>query len=398
MASPETKDSAIETQFNQLTIESTGKAQNPVLVYSEGYAQIQDKMPRILHRATLVFELIKAYNLFENLQIREPQAITVNELALFHSKDYIQSIYQAENGSLTDSQEEEFTLGYDCPIFEDIFSFASSAVSGTLTAVESLLQGESTVAINWCGGWHHAQREMASGYCYFNDIVIGIIKLHEKYPRVLYIDLDLHHGDGVHNAFYYTDKVLTVSFHKYCAGFYPGTGSIKEIGEGNGEYFSINIPLLDGLDDETMISVLHFVLPNLVEKYRPHAIVVQCGVDGLAHDPMDSFNLTGFSHVQAISIILSWKLPVLILGGGGYNIPNTAKVWTRVTASVCGVCVSEDIPEHDQFINYSPDFTLSISPSYRSNYNLKNDYLQDLMIKVQMIIEEMGKRVQKLNS
>ena len=398
MASPETMDPEIETQFNQLTIENTGKAQNPVLVYSEDFSKIQDKMPRILQRATLVFELIKAYNLFEKLQIKAPQSITANELAIFHSKDYIQSIFQAENGSLTNSQEEEFILGYDCPIFEDIFSFASSAVSGTLTAVDSLLQGKCMVAINWCGGWHHAQRDMPSGYCYFNDIVIGIIKLHEKYPRILYIDLDLHHGDGVQNAFYYTDKVLTVSFHKYSAGFYPGTGGVKEIGEGSGEFFSINIPLLDGMDDETMISVSNFVLPNLVEKYRPNAVVVQCGVDGLAHDPMDSFNLTGISHIQAINIILSWKLPVLLLGGGGYNIPNTAKVWTRITASVCGVCMNEDIPEHEQFLNYSPDFTLAITPSYRSNYNLKNDYLQDLMIKIQILIEEMGKRVQNLYS
>ena len=97
-------DPEIETQFNQLTIENTGKAQNPVLVYSEDFSKIQDKMPRILQRATLVFELIKAYNLFEKLQIKAPQSITANELAIFHSKDYIQSIFQAENGSLTNSQ------------------------------------------------------------------------------------------------------------------------------------------------------------------------------------------------------------------------------------------------------------------------------------------------------
>ncbi|KAI6659360.1 Histone deacetylase 8-like [Oopsacas minuta] len=396
MAGPHPTDMEIETQFNQLTIETTLSMKNAVLVYSEDFAQIQNNMPRIAERASFVFELIKAYKLFEKLQIKQPQTITPNDLAIFHSKDYIKSILHAENESITNG--DEFTLGYDCPVFDNVYSFASSAVSGTLTAVDSLLQGETMVAINWCGGWHHAQRDMASGYCYFNDIVIGIIKLHEKFRRVLYIDLDLHHGDGVQNAFYYTDKVLTVSFHKYCSGFYPGTGSVKEIGEGSGEYFSINIPFKDGLDDDTMVSVVNYILPGLYEKYRPDAVVVQCGVDGLAHDPMDSFNLTGNAYIHTINMVINWKLPLLILGGGGYDTPNTAKVWTRVTALACGVCLNEDIPDHIQFIHYGPDFTLTISPSYRTNYNLKNNYLTYLMTEIQLLIEDMGKRVENCNT
>ena len=404
MAGPDTTEMEIETQFNQLKIETPLttpiiriNGDKPVLIYSKDFIKMQDTMPRILGRATFVYELINAYELFEKVQLMPPQQITLNDLELFHSKDYIQVILQAEKEPLSGDEQidllyPEFRLGYDCPIFDTVFSFASSAVSGTLTAADCLLKGESMVAINWCGGWHHAQRDAASGYCYFNDIVLGIIKLHERYPRVLYIDLDLHHGDGVQNAFYYTDKVLTVSFHKHSADFYPGTGDVNEIGEGSGEYFSINIPLQDGLDDDTMIAIINHVLPNLHISYKPSAVVVQCGVDGLTSDPMDSFNLTANSYIQAINIIVNWKMPVLILGGGGYNFPNTAKAWTRITAMLCSISLNEDIPEHEQFIHYGPDFTLNISPGYRPNHNKKN-YLTELMAKVQVLMEEMGKRV-----
>ena len=400
MAGPDTTEMEIETQFNLLSIEKRmkGAEEKPVLIYSKEYLKIQDTMPRIMGRATLVYELIKAYELFEKVKLMPPQQITLNDLEYFHSKDYIQVVMQMEkenlNGDeLTNSLYQEYKIGYDCPIFDTVFSYASSAVSGTLTAVDCLLKGETKVAINWCGGWHHAQRDAASGYCYFNDIVLGILKLHEKFPRVLYIDLDLHHGDGVQSAFYYTDKVLTVSFHKLSADFYPGTGDFAEIGEGSGKYFSINVPFKDGLDDDTMIAIMNHVLPNLCSKYSPNAVVIQCGVDGLANDPMDSFNLTANSYIQAIDIIVSWKLPLLLLGGGGYNFPNTAKAWTRITGMLCGVSLKEDIPDHEQFIQYGPDFTIDITPGYRPNQNYKKNYLNELIAKVQLLIDEMGKRV-----
>ena len=396
MAGPEICYMEVETQFNQLSIEGKKTA----IVYSQDYVKLQDTMPRVSGRATLVYELINAYGLLERVKIIDPISITPSDLEEFHSKDYIQAIIQAEQGEINecdqiDSTLEEYELGYDCPIFETVYSLAKSAVSGTLSCVETLLKSEATVTINWCGGWHHAQRDMASGFCYFNDIVLGILRLHRKYQRVLYIDLDLHHGDGVQNAFYYTDKVLTVSFHKFSPTFYPGTGDTSEIGESKGTYFSINIPLKDGLDDDTMIAILDHLLPKIHNFYRPHAIVVQCGADGLVHDPMDSFNLTGKSYVHAIGIILGWKLPLLVVGGGGYNYPNTAKVWTQITALVAGVELKEDIPEHDQYLQYGPDFTIEISPGYRPNLNIKNNYANELIGKVDFIIEELGRRTKR---
>jgi histone deacetylase 1/2 len=113
-----------------------------------------------------------------------------------------------------------------------------------------LNRGLCDIAINWAGGLHHAKKSEASGFCYVNDIVLGILELLRYYARVLYIDIDVHHGDGVEEAFYTTDRVMTVSFHKY-GEFFPGTGELKDVGVQKGKYYSVNVPLRDGIDDES---------------------------------------------------------------------------------------------------------------------------------------------------
>lgn len=111
-------------------------------------------------------------------------------------------------------------------------------------------RGLCDIAINWAGGLHHAKKSEASGFCYVNDIVLGILELLRYYARVLYIDIDVHHGDGVEEAFYTTDRVMTVSFHKY-GEFFPGTGELKDVGVQKGKYYSVNVPLRDGIDDDS---------------------------------------------------------------------------------------------------------------------------------------------------
>jgi len=118
-----------------------------------------------------------------------------------------------------------------------------------------LNHGLSDICINWSGGLHHAKKSEASGFCYMNDIVLSILELLKYHARVLYIDIDIHHGDGVEEAFYTTDRVMTCSFHKY-GDFFPGTGDIEDIGDGNGKYYSVNFPLKDGIGDEDFFTDL----------------------------------------------------------------------------------------------------------------------------------------------
>lgn len=381
----------LDIKFTQMSIDtehpstSTSNRFNcnlVALIHSKSYEDILNIMPKIDERASLVYSLIQAYNISHSLNIISPTPANITDLLEFHSKHYILALKQVDEQHEADINLEEYNLGYDCPIFEGVYKFACASVGGTLTAVNTILENRAKIAINWGGGWHHAQRTCASGFCYFNDVVLGILKLHEKFNRILYIDLDLHHGNGVQDAFYYTSKVMCLSFHKLELGFYPGTGGIDEKGAGNGEYFNLNIPLKDGLDDPTFCKLLEFILPSVYKIYSPTAVVVQCGADGLALDPMDSFNLTEKSFLLALTTIASWQLPMLVLGGGGYNFMNTAKLWTHLTASLAGLTLNLDIPDHEYFLRYAPDYSLTITPGCRTNYNIKSNYMDILLSQV----------------
>ncbi|CAM9586345.1 unnamed protein product, partial [Choristocarpus tenellus] len=180
------------------------------------------------------------------------------------------------------------------------------------------------ICINWSGGLHHAKKAEASGFCYVNDIVLAILELLKHHPRVLYVDIDIHHGDGVEEAFYSTDRVMTLSFHKY-GDFFPGTGSITDVGHKTGKYYSVNFPLSQGVDDECFESVFKPVLNKVMEVYRPSAVVLQCGADSLTGDRLGCFNLTLKGHAACVRHVKSFNIPTLVLGGGGYTIRNVAR-------------------------------------------------------------------------
>lgn len=140
-------------------------------------------------------------------------------------------------------------IGEDCPPFPSVFQFCSLSSGGSISAARSINSGAADVAINWAGGLHHAKKREASGFCYTNDIVLSILELLRVHPRVLYIDIDIHHGDGVEEAFYSTNRVMSISFHKF-GDFFPGTGDVKDVGIGEGKGYAVNVPLRDGIDDD----------------------------------------------------------------------------------------------------------------------------------------------------
>merc|ERR1719230_1764426 len=141
----------------------------------------------------------------------------------------------------------------------------------TLDGVQKLNHGLTDIAVNWSGGLHHAKKGEASGFCYINDIVLGILELLKYHSRVLYLDIDIHHGDGVEEAFCTTDRVMTVSFHKYGDFFFPGTGDVKDVGVKSGKYYSVNVPLRDGINDETYQRIFVPVMQKVMEMYQPTA-------------------------------------------------------------------------------------------------------------------------------
>lgn len=190
----------------------------------------------------------------EHFTVLPSKLATKDQLRLCHSGDYLdvlEGLNASGNIITSDNEEEEveestvgeeFGLGYDCPRIPKMLEFCQRIAGGTLSAADALIDG-AQVAINWCGGWHHAQRDSAAGFCYVNDIVIGIQRLLQgKFDRVLYIDMDIHHGDGVESALSSTKRVLTLSFHQHEAGFFPGTGEGLQVGFGAAKGYAVNFP------------------------------------------------------------------------------------------------------------------------------------------------------------
>ena len=280
----------------------------------------------------------------------------------YHSDDYIGFLRNTTPRSLTPEQCNQFCVGEDCPLFAGVYDFCQLSAGGSICGARKLNSGDCDVAVNWAGGLHHARRSEASGFCYVNDIVLGILELLTVHERVLYIDIDIHHGDGVEEAFYTTPRVMTLSFHKY--GFYfPGSGAIDDIGAGAGRYHAVNFPLQDGITDAAYETIFKPVVQAIMDRYRPGAVVLQCGADSLSGDRLGTFNMTLRGHGACVEFVRSFGLPTLMVGGGGYTVRNVARCWCNETAIMLGETLPDDLPYTEYLEYFSPDFHLQVQPT-----------------------------------
>lgn len=309
------------------------------------------------HRLCMTHNLILSYDLHKYLQVYRPRATTIEEFTQFHSEDYVSFLSKItpDRQQQHAAQMQKFNLGEDCPIFDHMFDFCKRYTGGSMDGARRLNQGLSDIAINWSGGLHHAKKSEASGFCYINDLVLAILELLKCHPRVLYIDIDIHHGDGVEEAFYMTDRVMTVSFHKYGDMFFPGTGSLSDVGINSGKYYSVNVPLNDGIDDRSFVDLFKYVMQQVIDVFQPYAIVLQCGADSLAGDRIGCFNLSLKGHAECVAFMKSFRKPILVTGGGGYTKSNVARCWTNETATLLGRTLADDIPNHEHYYEYYAD-------------------------------------------
>lgn len=318
------------------------------------------------------------------MEVYKPKPSTDIQIQQFHSEEYVQFLQKInpDNTKQYAAQMQKFNMGEntDCPVFDGVFEFCSLYTGCSIDGAVKLNNGLTDIAINWSGGLHHAKKIEASGFCYINDIVLAILELLKYNPRVLYIDIDVHHGDGVEEAFYVTDRVMTVSFHKY-GDFFPGTGDIRDVGSKAGKYYSVNVPLRDGIDDHSYETVFRPVMDKVMEMYRPTAIVLQCGADSLTGDRLGCFNLTLHGHAKCVAHMKSFNVPLLVLGGGGYTVRNVARCWTYETSVLTGIEIANELPYNDFFEYYAPDFKLHLTASNMENLN-KRDELDNITARI----------------
>jgi len=332
------------------------------------------------HRLQMTHSLILSYNLYKKLDVYRPHQATDEEMMLFHSPEYIDFMSKVTPDTQQDfaKQLQRFTVGDDCPVFDGLYEYCRVYTGGSIDGAMKLNHQLADVAINWSGGLHHAKRSEASGFCYVNDIVLGILELLKVHPRVLYLDIDIHHGDGVEEAFYTTDRVMTVSFHKYGDYFFPGTGDVKDVGVKGGKYYSVNVPLKDGINDESYQRIFVPIMQKVMETYQPTALVLQCGSDSLSGDRLGCFNLSVRGHADAVRHMMTYNLPTLVLGGGGYTIRNVARCWTYETAVVLGEELDNDLPYNDYYAYYGPDFALHFGTNATMENQNTRQYLDSI--------------------
>ncbi|RWS30073.1 Histone deacetylase 2-like protein [Leptotrombidium deliense] len=322
------------------------------------------------HRIRMAHNLILNYGLYRKMEIYRPHKATQEEMTKYHSDDYIRFLrsIRPDNMSEYNKQMQRFNVGEDCPVFDGLYEFCQLSTGGSVAGAVKLNKQAADIAVNWSGGLHHAKKSEASGFCYVNDIVLAILELLKYHQRVLYIDIDIHHGDGVEEAFYTTDRVMTASFHKY-GEYFPGTGDLRDIGAGKGKYYAVNFPLRDGIDDDAYESIFQPLISKVMEMYQPSAVVLQCGADSLSGDRLGCFNLTLKGHGKCVDFVKKYNLPLLLVGGGGYTIRNVARCWTHETSVALNTEIPNELPYNDYFEYFGPDFKLHISPSNMANQN-----------------------------
>jgi len=265
-----------------------------------------------------------------------PEPARPEALCEFHTAKYLQVLRDAERGEL-DVEGLRMGLGTeDCPVFKGMFDYAVLAVGASLTGAELILDGSVDVAFNPSGGYHHAHPERAAGFCYINDVVLACMKLAGEGMRVVFLDVDVHHCDGVQDAFYDRADVMTISFHESGKTQFPGTGFEDEIGVGDGAGYSVNVPLPVGTHDEAYMRAFRAVAVPVIDAFRPDAIVLELGMDGLSGDPLGHLGLTNNAYADVIKCVLDFGRPVLATGGGGYHAENTARGWALSWCVLCG--------------------------------------------------------------
>lgn len=273
----------------------------------------------------------------EDREVVAPVALDRAELESFHAPEYIDALDRAGKGRLHPDEALRFNLGTpDTPVFKDMLDYVSITAGASVQGAQLILNGEADLVFNPSGGYHHAQAGHAAGFCFVNDIVLAADLLALQGRRVLFLDVDVHHCDGVQDAFYARPDIMTVSMHETGRTLFPGTGFETEMGEGEGAGYTVNLPLpvgtYDAIYERTFTST---VLP-LMKAFNPDVIIVELGMDTLAGDPLAHFHLTNNTPADILDQVVQLGKPVLATGGGGYNVANTVRGWTLCWSVLCG--------------------------------------------------------------
>eukprot|EP00752_Nemacystus_decipiens_P000819 g819.t1 len=315
----------------------------PYFIASEIYraSRYGAKHPLSIPRVSLVADLVRALGWLDETVYRDGPVATPEQLARFHDRDYIAALQRAERDqTLPETERRRWNIGAGGnPIYGEVFRRPATAAGSSILAADLLADGAAAVH-SPAGGTHHGRPDRASGFCYLNDPVLGILRLLDRgVTPIVYVDLDAHHGDGVEAAFADDPRVLTISLHQ--EDLWPRTGGVERA---RALTAAVNLPVPAGFNDDEFAYVLEAAILPLAAEHAPAALVLQCGVDGLAEDPLSGLALSNDAYWRAFDLLRALAPRLLLLGGGGYNPYAVARAWSGLWARLNRLDIPERLP------------------------------------------------------
>jgi acetoin utilization protein AcuC len=285
-------------------------------------------------------------------EVLTAESATLSELTLVHERTYVEAVQHLGHGRSSAHEAARWGMGPgDSPAFSGMHDVSAAIAGGTLNGLRGVLRGEFKHAFNPAGGLHHAMRKRASGFCVYNDPAIAIAAaVLEHDVRVLYLDFDAHHGDGVQAAFYTNPRVLTLSIHETGRHLFPGTGFVDELGEGDGRGYSLNIPMEPFTEDASWLECIEMLVPRVAESFAPDVIVSQHGCDSHAWDPITHLRISTRAFGAQAKLVheLAHQLcggRWIATGGGGYDwVRVVPRSWSLIWAEMTGRSVDCELP------------------------------------------------------
>ena len=313
----------------------------PLFIGSEIYrgSTYGPSHPLAVPRVSTVTDLCRAMGWLGEAAFRAAPMASEAEVCRFHDAGYVAALRRAEETQqVSEADRALYRIGAEGnPVYPEIYRRPMTSAGGVLLAARLTAGG----GVVYCpgGGTHHGRASRASGFCYLNDPVLGILAwLDQGLSRIVYLDIDAHHGDGVQDAFADDARVLTISVHE--AGRWPRTGLAEDRAGGTAR----NFPVPAGFNDTEMRVLLEEAVLPLIEAHRPQAIFLQCGADGLEEDPLSRLGLSNNAHWGVVEAVMGLAPRLIVTGGGGYNPWSTARCWAGVWATLCGLSIPARVP------------------------------------------------------
>jgi acetoin utilization deacetylase AcuC-like enzyme/GNAT superfamily N-acetyltransferase len=367
--------------------EDIERPKDSIIVYSAGMGDYSYGVdhPFNPERARYALQLIERQSCLDEpwMRVATPPKISKNVLIQSHNPDFIDALEKITHGKWDEDYLKYGVGTEECPAFPGLFDYVMLYCAATIAGVDLITEENANVVFNPLGGFHHASRSAAEGFCYVNDIVVAIDLLLARGHRVAYVDIDAHHGNGVQDTYYSDDRVLTVSLHESGKTLFPWGGFETEIGEGIGTGFNINVPLPQETDDDAYVKVFRRVVTPAVKRFSPTVVVTVMGADTHRSDPLANLSLTNNGMVEVMKEIRNYSYHLLLLGGGGYDMHATTRAWCRMWAAA-------------NRIDSLPDYLLVLGGTFLASDGLDGADIVDMPFQVtgskkQAIDEELGR-------